>query len=208
MGNIIKKIKDKVSGWFGKKKEKNFAGTTETPLLSNQYFNSAVRSFVNSFASNIAIQRPMAAPSNNNYSTWFNTTFVCHIGHHHFTLLNLILDDNSNPIKIEIGKGDGIKLELFNQSVKCPTRDLIVYKRGDWKIFVDDGNSSLTLDYLTRYRFRMLGEDYHWTMVEVIRPDRVPDRFRGFRDAEMRSKEYEKLFKDWEAKVGYGNLKP
>ena len=47
MGNIIKKIKEKFRNWFGK------SGFVETPPLSNQYFNSAVSSFVSNFAGNM-----------------------------------------------------------------------------------------------------------------------------------------------------------
>lgn len=200
MGNIIKKIKEKFRNWFGK------SGFVETPPLSNQYFNSAVSSFVSSFAGNMVTQGPMAPPS---YSTsnWTTFTFKYYTGQSYSINLNLVLDDNGNPKKIEIGKGIGIELKLSSHSVKCPTKDLILYKGDDnkWKISIDDGNNLPGLDYFTRYKFKMLGEDYYWTIVEVINPaNEIPNKFRGFRDVDIRFKEYEKLFKEWGTKVGYG----
>lgn len=200
MGNIIKKIKEKFRNWFGK------SGFVETPPLSNQYFNSAVSSFVSSFAGNMVTQGPMAPPS---YSTsnWTTFTFKYYTRQSYSISLNLVLDDNGNPEKIEIGKGTGIELKLSSHSVKCPTKDLILYKGDDnkWKISINDGNNLPGLDYFTRYKFKMLGEDYYWTMVEVINPaNKIPDKFRGFRDVDIRFKEYEKLFKEWRTKVGYG----
>lgn len=200
MGNIIKKIKEKFRNWFGK------SGYVETPPLSNQYFNSAVSSFVSSFAGNMVTQGPMAPPS---YSTsnWTTFTFKYYTRQSYSISLNLVLDDNGNPEKIEIGKGTGIELKLSSYSIKCPTKDLILYKGDDnkWKISIDDGNNLPGLDYFTRYKFKMLGEDYYWTIVEVINPaNEIPNKFRGFRDVDIRFKEYEKLFKEWGTKVGYG----
>ena len=200
MGNIIKKIKEKFRNWFGK------SGFVETPPLSNQYFNSAVSSFVSSFAGNMVTQRPMAPPS---YSTsnWTTFTFKYYTGQSYSINLNLVLDDNGNPEKIEIGKGTGIELKLLNHSMKCPTKDLILYKGDDkWKISIDDGNNLPGLDYFTRYKFKMLGEDYYWTMVEIINPaNEIPNKFRGFRslkDMETRCLRYEELFnKDWQNDV-------
>lgn len=200
MGNIIKKIKEKFRNWFGK------SGFVETPPLSNQYFNSAVSSFVSSFAGNMVTQGPMAPPS---YSTsnWTTFTFKYYTRQSYSISLNLVLDDNGNPKKIEIGKDIGIELKLSSHSIKCPTKDLILYKGDDnkWKISIDDGNNLPGLNYFTRYKFKMLGEDYYWTMVEVINPiNEIPNKFRGFRDVDIRFKEYEKLFKEWGTKVGYG----
>ena len=200
MGNIIKKIKEKFRNWFGK------SGFVETPPLSNQYFNSAVSSFVSSFAGNMVTQRPMAPPS---YSTsnWTTFTFKYYTGQSYSINLNLVLDDNGNPKKIEIGKGTGIELKLSSHSIKCPTKDLILYKGDDkWKISIDDGNNLPGLDYFTRYKFKMLGEDYYWTIVEVIKPaNEIPNKFRGFRslkDMETRFLRYEELFnKDWQNDV-------
>ena len=199
MGNIIKKIKEKFRNWFGK------SGFVETPPLSNQYFNSAVSSFVSSFAGNMVTQGPMAPPS---YSTsnWTTFTFKYYTGQSYSINLNLVLDDNGNPEKIEIGKGTGIELKLSSHSMKCPTKDLILYKGDDnkWKISIDDGNNLPGLNYFTRYKFKMLGEDYYWTMVEVINPaNEIPNKFRGFRDADMMIKKYkEELFnKDWQDDV-------
>lgn len=200
MGNIIKKIKEKFRNWFGK------SGFVETPSLSNQYFNSAVSSFVSSFAGNMVSQGPMAPPS---YSTsnWTTFTFKYYTRQSYSISLNLVLDDNGNPEKIEIGKGTGIELKLLNHSIKCPTKDLILYKGDDkWKISIDDGNNLPGLDYFTRYKFKMLGEDYYWTMVEVINPaNEIPNKFRGFRslkDMETRFLRYEELFnKDWQNDV-------
>lgn len=42
---------------------KMFSGVTEMPLLSNQYFNATVASFVRSFAGYISIERDMAEPT-------------------------------------------------------------------------------------------------------------------------------------------------
>ena len=200
MGNIIKKIKEKFRNWFGK------SGFVETPPLSNQYFNSAVSSFVSNFAGNMVTQGPMAPPS---YSTsnWTTFTFKYYTGQSYSINLNLVLDDNGNPEKIEIGKGTGIELKLLNHSMKCPTKDLILYKGDDkWKISIDDGNNLPGLDYFTRYKFKMLGEDYYWTMVEIINPaNEIPNKFRGFRslkDMETRCLRYEELFnKDWQNDV-------
>lgn len=200
MGNIIKKIKEKFRNWFGK------SGFVETPPLSNQYFNSAVSSFVSSFAGNMITQRPMTPPS---YSTsnWTTFTFKYYTGQSYSINLNLVLDDNGNPKKIEIGKGTGIELKLSSYSIKCPTKDLILYKGDDkWKISINDGNNLPGLDYFTRYKFKMLGEDYYWTMVEVINPaNEIPNKFRGFRslkDMETRCLRYEELFnKDWQNDV-------
>lgn len=200
MGNIIKKIKEKFRNWFGK------SGFVETPPLSNQYFNSAVSSFVSSFAGNMVTQRPMTPPS---YSTsnWTTFTFKYYTRQSYSISLNLVLDDNGNPEKIEIGKGTGIELKLLNHSIKCPTKDLILYKGDDkWKISIDDGNNLPGLAYFTRYKFKMLGEDYYWTMVEVINSaNGIPDKFRGFRslkDMETRFLRYEELFdKDWQNDV-------
>lgn len=201
MGNIIKKIKEKFRNWFGK------SGFVETPPLSNQYFNSAVSSFVSSFAGNMVTQGPMTPPS---YSTsnWTTFTFKYYTGQSYSINLNLVLDDNGNPKKIEIGKGTGIELKLSSHSIKCPTKDLILYKGDDnkWKISIDDGNNLPGLDYFTRYKFKMLGEDYYWTMVEVINPaNEIPNKFRGFRslkDMETRCLRYEELFnKDWQDDV-------
>lgn len=201
MGNIIKKIKEKFRGWFGK------SGFVETPPLSNQYFNSAVSSFVSSFAGNMVTQRPMTPPS---YSTsnWTTFTFKYYTGQSYSINLNLVLNDNGNPKKIEIGKGIGIELKLSSHSIKCPTKDLILYKGDDnkWKISINDGNNLPGLDYFTRYKFKMLGEDYYWTMVEVINPaNEIPNKFRGFRslkNMETRCLRYEELFnKDWQNDV-------
>ena len=201
MGNIIKKIKEKFRNWFGK------SGFVETPSLSNQYFNSAVSSFVSSFAGNMVTQRPMTPPS---YSTsnWTTFTFKYYTRQSYSISLNLVLDDNGNPKKIEIGKGIGIELKLSSYSIKCPTKDLILYKGDDnkWKISIDDGNNLPGLNYFTRYKFKMLGEDYYWTMVEVINPaNEIPNKFRGFRslkDMETRFLRYEELFnKDWQNDV-------
>ncbi len=203
MGNIIKKIKEKFCGWFGKKKEKG--GYVEAPpSLSNQYFNSAVKSFVNSFAGNMVTQNPMISHSNNNYT--FTYLDYYYTERSYFINLNLVLDDNGNPEKIEIGKGTGIELKLLNHSIKCPTKDLILYKKDDkWEITVDHENILFTVDFwIVRYKFKMIGEDYYWTMVETINPaNEIPDKFRGFRDADTRIKEYEKLFnnKNWRDKV-------
>ena len=201
MGNIIKKIKEKFRNWFGK------SGFVETPPLSNQYFNSAVSSFVSNFAGNMVTQGPMAPPS---YSTsnWTTFTFKYYTRKSYSISLNLVLDDNCNPEKIEIGKGTGIELKLLNHSIKGPTKDLILYKGDDnkWKISIDDGNNLPGLDYFTRYKFKMLGEDYYWIMVEVINPaNEIPNKFRGFRslkDMETRCLRYEELFnKDWQNDV-------
>lgn len=196
MGNIIKKIKEKFRNWFGK------SGFVETPSLSNQYFNSAVSSYVSSFAGNMVTQGPMTPPSN-----WTTFTFKYYTGQSYSISLNLVLDDNGNPEKIEIGRGAGIELKLSSHSIKCPTKDLILYKGDDkWKISIDDGNNLPGLDYFTRYKFKMLGEDYYWTMVEVINPaNEIPNKFRGFRslkDIETRCLRYEELFnKDWQNDV-------
>lgn len=42
---------------------KLFSGVTEMPLLSNQYFNATVASFVRSFAGFLSIERDMAEPT-------------------------------------------------------------------------------------------------------------------------------------------------
>jgi hypothetical protein len=42
---------------------KTFSGVTEMPLLSNQYFNATVASFVRSFAGFLSIERDMAEPT-------------------------------------------------------------------------------------------------------------------------------------------------
>jgi len=42
---------------------KMFSGVTEMPLLSNQYFNATVASFVRSFAGYLSIERDMAEPT-------------------------------------------------------------------------------------------------------------------------------------------------
>lgn len=204
MGNIIKKIKEKFRNWFGKKKVKS-SYVSPPPSLSNQYFNSAVKSFVNSFAGNMVTQNPMISHSNNNYT--FTYLDYYYTERSYFINLNLVLDDNDNPKKIEIGKGTGIELKLSNHSIKCPTKDLILYKGDDkWKISIDDGNNLPGLAYFTRYKFKMLGEDYYWTMVEVINSaNGIPDKFRGFRslkDMETRFLRYEELFdKDWQNDV-------
>ena len=54
--------------------QKNFSGYTETPLLSTQYFNASVASFVSSFAGFMSIERDFEQPNGLFY--WFDVLGV------------------------------------------------------------------------------------------------------------------------------------
>ena len=54
--------------------QKNFSGYSETPLLSNQYFNASVASYVSSFAGYMSIERDFDQPNGLFY--WFDVLGV------------------------------------------------------------------------------------------------------------------------------------
>lgn len=122
-------------------------------------------------------------------------TYFDFIGPKHFycynLLFSLVLDKNGVPEKILPEGNKGIKLVFLDNKPKCPTRDLFIYKCGDeWQATTCDNlvipnpkhnnNIILPKDY-TRFRFRMLSENYYWTLIEVINLD-IPNKFRGYRD--------------------------
>lgn len=66
-------MKEAVNTSFGLT-QKTFSGYSETPLLSNQYFNASVASFVSSFAGFMSIERDFEQPNGLFY--WFDVLGV------------------------------------------------------------------------------------------------------------------------------------
>ena len=66
-------MKEAVSSSFGLT-QKTFSGYAETPLLSNQYFNASVASYVSSFAGFMSIERDFDQPNGLFY--WFDVLGV------------------------------------------------------------------------------------------------------------------------------------
>ena len=66
-------MKEAVNSSFGLT-QKNFSGYAETPLLSNQYFNASVASYVSSFAGFMSIERDFDQPNGLFY--WFDVLGV------------------------------------------------------------------------------------------------------------------------------------
>lgn len=217
MGNIIKKIKDKVSGWFGKKKTenwmKNFAGTTETPLLSNQYFNKAVSSYVKSFSVS-----PTSWTIKMNYWSEESLKQIA---------LYLIFDKDNKPLLFTEQVGESaieILISVVQNKIKCPkTLSLYRYvKEHQDELVYEIVVGEIDINYVatkfdrkpetpgTLYRMEMIGSNYNWSAKEIIdvpvKYDFGGYRIRKTKDGEF--KEFENFLNDWKTKVGYGNLKP
>lgn len=84
--------------------QKTFSGYAETPLLSNQYFNASVASFVSSFAGFMSIERDFEQPNGLFY--WFDVLGVTdlrkvipNLGADNFTDINAmgVIRDTMNP---------------------------------------------------------------------------------------------------------------
>lgn len=89
--------------------QKTFSGYAETPLLSNQYFNASVASFVSSFAGFMSIERDFEQPNGLFY--WFDVLGVTdlrkvipNLGADNFTDINAmgVIRGNVSPSSAEV----------------------------------------------------------------------------------------------------------
>lgn len=148
--------------------QKMFSGYSESPLLSTQYFNATVTSYVSSFAGFMSIERDMDMP--NGLISWMDVlgvsdyrTVVPNLGPDNFGGVSSLgrfeadINVTSNPaytylvgrkiipgtLRVKITKGDGSKLELIDagQGQFMSVAGVISASSIDYK----NGNVSFTL---------------------------------------------------------------
>lgn len=148
--------------------QKMFSGYSESPLLSTQYFNATVSSYVSSFAGFMSIERDMDQP--NGLISWMDVlgvsdyrTVVPNLGPDNFggvsvqgrfeSDINVTADKSytyligrkiiPGTLRIKITKKDGTKMELIDagQGQFMAVADVITESKIDYK----NGNVSFTL---------------------------------------------------------------
>lgn len=148
--------------------QKMFSGYSESPLLSTQYFNATVSSYVSSFAGFMSIERDMDQP--NGLISWMDVlgvsdyrTVVPNLGPDNFggvsvqgrfeSDINVTADQAytyligrkiiPGTLRIKIAKEDGSKLELIDagQGQFMAVANVITESKIDYK----NGNVSFTL---------------------------------------------------------------
>ena len=124
--------------------QKNFSGYAETPLLSTQYFNASVASYVSSFAGYMSIEKDFEQPNGLFY--WFDTLGVSDL---RAVIPNLGKDELAQvgtvgvfKNEVSVGEGTGteytsliarkivpgtvrVKVEYYTDDTKTTTVDLI-----------------------------------------------------------------------------------
>ena len=123
--------------------QKTFSGYAETPLLSNQYFNASVASFVSSFAGFMSIERDFDQPNGLFY--WFDVLGVTDLRK---VIPNLGADnldgiDAMGVIRGDIEAAQEVNLNLIKKLIPGTLR-IKVTKADDSKVeLVDNGKGAL-----------------------------------------------------------------
>jgi len=123
---------------------KLFSGVTEMPLLSNQYFNATVASFVRSFAGYLTIERDMAEPT---ALLWFDD--VLGVVNDNIVLPNIgteNLSDIASTIAFEDVTIDNAKSDISTGKVIVPgsVKGTLIKSDGTGAVdFVDDAHGNI-----------------------------------------------------------------
>lgn len=122
---------------------KMFSGVTEMPLLSNQYFNATVASFVRSYAGYFTIERDMNEPT---ALLWFDD--VLGVVDERMVLPNIGKEDLKgivNAVKFENIALDGNAVTISTGKLLIPHKVQVelVSKTGEKLVLVDDGNGNI-----------------------------------------------------------------
>lgn len=123
--------------------QKTFSGYAETPLLSNQYFNASVASFVSSFAGFMSIERDFDQPNGLFY--WFDVLGVTDLRK---VIPNLGADnyqdiDSMGTIRGEIAAAAEASVNLIKKLIPGTLRIKVTKADGSKIELVDDGRGSL-----------------------------------------------------------------
>lgn len=123
--------------------QKTFSGYAETPLLSNQYFNASVASFVSSFAGFMSIERDFDQPNGLFY--WFDVLGVTDLRK---VIPNLGADnfdgiDSMGVIRGNIDAAQEVSLNLIKKLVPGTLRVKVTMADDSKVELVDNGKGAL-----------------------------------------------------------------
>lgn len=123
--------------------QKTFSGYAETPLLSNQYFNASVASFVSSFAGFMSIERDFDQPNGLFY--WFDVLGVTDLRK---VVPNLGADnyqdiDSMGTIRGNIDAAASVSLNLIKKLIPGTLRVKVTKTDGSKFELVDNGRGDL-----------------------------------------------------------------
>lgn len=117
--------------------EKNFSGYAETPLLSTQYFNASVASYVSSFAGYMSVERDFAQPNGLFY--WFDVLGVSNMR----SIIPNLGPDNYTDIQSMGGFTTEVQVSATEKAYQVITGRKII--PGTVRVKVTDGASSYEL---------------------------------------------------------------
>ena len=123
--------------------QKTFSGYAETPLLSNQYFNASVASFVSSFAGFMSVERDFDQPNGLFY--WFDVLGVTDLRK---VIPNLGADnldgiDAMGVIRGDIEAAQEVNLNLIKKLIPGTLRIKVTKADGSKVELVDNGKGAL-----------------------------------------------------------------